>query len=111
VTNPNNRASRGVIYPVWSLSSILTLTPITLNDFHNCDFFAMPYQTMEALRGRNRDLFDNFKATDVQVEFTPRSYTRVTRSSETAFSYLANCTDRIPEVTFDGPIPFTLIYH
>jgi hypothetical protein len=50
LTGPNNITSRDAIYPFWSLSSILKPTQIAPNDFHNCGFFAMPYQVMEALR-------------------------------------------------------------
>jgi hypothetical protein len=111
VTDAPTITSRDVIYPFWALGTILMPTTMPLNDLHNCGFWAMPYQTMEALRRRNWDLFDNFKVTDIEVEFTPASYASAAESQGKDLSYLLNSTYTIPEVKFDGPIPFDLIYH
>jgi hypothetical protein len=110
VTDPTNITAIDVLYPFWGLTKIFSVQNFVQNDFHDCGFYAFPYQTMEALRRRNWDLFDNFKVSDIEIEFTNASYARAPEAAGKDLKYLQNSTYTIPPVTFDGPIPFDLIY-
>jgi hypothetical protein len=99
-----------VLWPFWALWKVFRPVELVPNDVYNCGYWAFPYQTMEAIRRRNWDLFDNFKVSYIQVEFSNGSYARAKEAEGKDLSYLRNSTYRIEPVTFNGPIPFDLIY-
>jgi hypothetical protein len=112
VENPAAPVRSQVLFPFWGLGRIFQIAEGYIkNDDFDCGYYAMPYETLEAVRRRAWDLFDNFKASDIEVKFTHGSY--ATSPNVTAgkdLTLLKQSTYRIQRVTFDGPIPFKLIY-
>jgi len=47
--------------PFWALGRYFTPVNLVPNNPEECGFYALPYQTIENMRRRNWDLFDNFK--------------------------------------------------
>jgi len=96
--------------PFWAIGSILTpVTPVD-NNPNECGFYALPYQTVENMIRRSWDLFDNFKASDIEVEFEPSSYLRAQESKSFNTQWLESSTYNVTIPEFDGPIPFKLVY-
>jgi hypothetical protein len=96
--------------PFWALGKYFTPVNLVENNPEECGFYALPYQTIENMRRRNWDLFDNFKASDYEVEFEPSSYAAAPESKSYDTSYLLNSTYTASDAIFDGPIPFNLVY-
>lgn len=97
--------------PFWALDSYFTPKENRVeNNPDECGFYALPYKAIENFRRRSWDLFDNFKATDYDIEFDPSSYANAPESKEFDTSYLLNSTHTVEESKFNGPIPFNLVY-
>lgn len=111
-TDPQNPETVTFTYPFWALGQIMK--PIAAefveNDIFDCGFYALPYKTLEEYRRRSWDLFDNFKVSDVEIEFTPSSYLRAPEAQGKNLEYLKKSTFNISKVELDGPIPFDAIY-
>ena len=113
VTDPNDIKQVVITYPFHALSSLFYPNPDEYvdNDPFDCGFYTLPYKTLESYRRRSWDLFDNFKVSDIEVEFSPSSYANAPEASNYDLKYLLNSTFTIPKVEFDGPIPFDDIYN
>ena len=96
--------------PFWALTSYFTPVTVLENNPNECGFYALPYSTVENMIRRSWDLFDNFKASDIEVEFLPSSYIRSKESKNYNTKYLSDSTLLVNETKFDGPIPFDLVY-
>lgn len=96
--------------PFWALGRYFTPVNLVENNPQECGFYALPYQTIENMRRRNWDLFDNFKASDYEVEFEPSSYVNAPESKNYDTRFLVNSTYKASDAVFDGPIPFNLVY-
>jgi hypothetical protein len=104
-------ASIDVEYPFWALARLFIVEDEWVsNDWHDCGYYAFPYPTLEAITRRSWDLFDNFKVSDIQVEFTSGSFARATQEKGKNLTLLLKSTFVVDPPTFDGPIPFNLIY-
>ncbi|OHT06795.1 hypothetical protein TRFO_05497 [Tritrichomonas foetus] len=112
VTDPSNISSVTITYPFWALNQILKPNPeeYVPNDPFDCGFYALPYKTLEMYRRRSWDLFDNFKVSDIEIEFSPSSYRNAPEAQEKDLTWLNESTWTLPKVEFDGPIPFDAIY-
>lgn len=112
VTDLNNIQNVSITYPFWALYQILKPVDedFVQNDPFDCGFYALPYTTLDAYNRRGWNLFDNFKVSDIEIEFAPSSYARAPESNGKDLSYLNASTYTIPEVELDGPIPFDAIY-
>ena len=96
--------------PFWAIGRYMTPLNVVENNEEECGFYALPYQTIENMRRRNWDLFDNFKVSDFDITFDPSSYLNAPESKAFDTTYLANSTHHAAPATFDGPIPFNLVY-
>jgi hypothetical protein len=105
-----NLNSIDVVWPFWALGAIFEVADgFVANDEKHCGYFMFPYDTLEEVKRRSWDFFENFKASDIEVEFTDGSYARAQTASGN-FGHLRNSTERLDETLFNGPIPFDLIY-
>ena len=96
--------------PFWILDRYFTPVDPVENNAEECGFYALPYQVVENMRRRQWDLFDNFKSTDYDIVFEDSSYLRSSASSKYDTTWLASSTYTQEDSTFDGPIPFNLVY-
>lgn len=97
--------------PFWALHTILKpVGEIAEQNPQECGFYALPYQSVENMRRRAYDLFDNFKVSDIEVEFASHSYARSPDSKNYDTSYLKASTYTQEDTVFDGAIPFNLVY-
>ncbi|KAK8838835.1 hypothetical protein M9Y10_032875 [Tritrichomonas musculus] len=112
VTDINNPQTVTFTFPFWALGQIMrpVAAELVQNDIFDCGFYALPYKTLEEYRRRSWDLFDNFKVSDIELEFSPSSYLRAPESIGKNVEYLNKSTFTIPKVELDGPIPFDAIY-
>jgi hypothetical protein len=62
------------------------------NNVHNYGYWAFPYQTVEAIRRKNWDLFDNFKVSYIRAKFSNGSYARPREAEGRNLRYLWNST-------------------
>jgi hypothetical protein len=106
-----NVTSIDVEYPFWALARLFIVEDDWVpNDWYNCGYYAFPYATLEAVRRRAWDLFDNFKVSDIHVEFTQGSFARAPPVKGKNLTLLEKSTFTVRPPTFDGPIPFDWIY-
>jgi hypothetical protein len=115
VINVQNRLApvrSQVLFPFWGLGRIFQVAEgYVKNDDYDCGYYALPYETLEAVRRRAWDLFDNYKASDIEVEFTPGSYeTSPDVAAGKNLTLLKLSKYKIVPPPLDGPIPFNLIY-
>ena len=113
VTDINNPQTVSFSYPFWALGQIMKPvdSEFVQNDVFDCGFYALPYKTLEEYRRRSWDLFDNFKVSDIEIEFTPSSYLSAPEAQGKNLEYLKKSSYTIPKVELDGPIPFDAIYN
>lgn len=107
VTDINNPQTVSFSYPFWALGQIMKPvdSEFVQNDVFDCGFYALPYKTLEEYRRRSWDLFDNFKVSDIEIEFTPSSYLSAPEAQGKNLEYLKKSSYTIPKVELDGPIP------
>jgi hypothetical protein len=112
VKNVSQPVRSQVRFPFWGLGRIFRIAEgYVKNDDYDCGYYAMPYETLEAVKRRAWDLLDNYKASDIEVEFTPGSYaTSPDVAAGKNLTLLKLSTYTVPRVPLDGPIPFKLIY-
>lgn len=96
--------------PMWFFSKAFTPVNVVENDPNECGYWVFPYAVVENMKRRSWDFFDNFKVSDFDLEFETSSYIRSPDSEKYNTSYLQQSTYTINYTTFDGPIPFDLIY-
>ena len=110
--DPTPKEVRIETVPYWALNRYLK--PVDAAKYPNndqeCGFYALPYQMVENMRRRAYDLFDNFKVSDIEIEFDEHSYARSPESWKYDTKYLNASTYKQHDTVFDGALPFDLVY-
>ena len=96
--------------PFWIMDRYFSPINVVQNNPQECGFYALPYQVVENMRRRQWDLFDNFKSTSYDIVFEPSSYINAEESKNYDTTWLNQSTYTQQDSTFDGPIPFNLVY-
>jgi len=97
-------------FPFWYLHKVYKPVEFVENDELQCGYWILPYTTYDLMRRINYDLFDNFKVTDIEIEFEHHSFANSSYSKDYDLSYLKNSTKVFKKTEFDGPLPFEYVY-
>jgi len=97
-------------FPFWALSKVFQPVDMVPNDELQCGYWMLPYTTYDRMRRINYDLMDNFRVTDIEVEFAPHSYANSSYSGKYDCKALKDSTHKFTKTSFDGPLPFEYVY-
>jgi hypothetical protein len=96
--------------PFWALSQFFApVTPVA-NDPDNCGYWMLPYDALDNLQRIHWGLLDNFRVVDLEIEFTETSYALHPNATDFNLTLLKNSTKPRNRQSFNGPLPFDLIY-